>query len=236
MFLQALPLSARTMVEASTIFVEPHAATSVSGLGAMGNVTCGRAPHVFCGDLPCHVPKISVWVKLRTTYGAPHGSLLGVLWDDFWFTLCHFLDQFLCFFWTIFCTPSFTTMDLMATTFNPIFWTTFWATICMIFWSFFCSSWNAFSSFLGPKYEACLAGSWTHYLPSHCRALVLPCLVCPVHAAVECCCEPCRSQVAMTCDPYCCAFYCSVVRLGACRGILPRNIYHRNAAPPLARP
>ncbi len=180
----------------------------------------------------------------RYQFGSSCGPLMELHMDHFWescgmifgFTLCHFMDQFLCFFWTIFCTPSFTTMDLMATTFNPIFWTTFWATICMIFWSFFCSSWNAFSSFLGPKYEACLAGSWAHYLPSHCRALVLPCLVCPVHAAVECCCEPCRSQVAMTCDPYCCAFYCSVVRLGACRGILPRNIYHRNAAPPLARP
>ena len=84
MFLQALPLSARTMVEASTIVVEPHAATSLSGLGAMGNVTCGRAPHVLFGDLPCHVAKMSVWVKLRTTYGAPQGSLLGLLWDDFW--------------------------------------------------------------------------------------------------------------------------------------------------------
>ncbi len=179
MFLQALPLSARTMVEASTIFVEPHAATSVSGLGAMGNVTCGRAPHVFCGDLPCHVPKISVWVKLRTTYGAPHGSLLGVLWDDFWFTLCHFLDQFLCFFWTIFCTPSFTTMDLMATTFNPIFWTTFWATICMIFWSFFAAlgtlfrhSWdqNMRLALLGLGHITC------HHIAAHlcCHAWFVP--------------------------------------------------------------
>ncbi len=134
-------------------------------LGAMGNVACGRAPHVLCGDLPCHVPKMSVWVKLRTTYRAPKGSLLDVLWDTFRLTLCHFLDQFLCSFWTISCTPSLTTMELMTTTFKPIFWTAFWTTICMLFWTFFCSSWNAFWSFLGPKYEAYLGRSWAHYLP-----------------------------------------------------------------------
>ena len=90
-FLQAVDLSARNMAVASTIFVDPHVATSLSALGAMGNVACGRAPHALCCHLPCHVPKMLGWVKLRTTYGAPKGSLLDLLWDDFW---AHFVSLF----------------------------------------------------------------------------------------------------------------------------------------------
>ena len=187
-FFQSLPVSSRRCA----LWCKPPdpsptrtLQTELCAFTTMVSVVCARTPDVLCGGRPGHVAKTRVLVKLRTTYGAPMDSFLHVLWDDFGITFCQFVDQILCSFWTIFCTPSLITMDLMTTTFSPIFWTTFWTTICMTFCSFFRSSCNAFWSFLGPNMRLALVALLATLLPTTVPRLVVPWVVIPVHAAVR---------------------------------------------------